>query len=78
MNEVCKVWEELKSVLSNRGLRINAKNCLYEEVIVPMVLYGAWGMRRVERRKVDVLEMRSLVSLVDASQMNRIRNEEMH
>ena len=30
-----------------------------EEVIVTTVLYGgeAWGMRRVERRKVNVLEV---------------------
>ena len=43
----------LKSVLSNRELRIKAKKCLYEGVIVPTELYGveAWGMRSAERRK---------------------------
>ena len=47
----------LKSVLSNRGLGIKAKKCLYEGVIVPTALYGAevWGMRSAERRKVNVL-----------------------
>ena len=51
---------ELKSVLSNRGLWIKAKKCLYEKVIVPMALYGpeAWGIRSAERRKVKVLEMK--------------------
>ena len=29
------------SVLSNRGLGIKAKKCLYERVIVPTALYGA-------------------------------------
>ena len=29
-----------KSVLSNRGLGIEAKECLYEEVIVQTALYG--------------------------------------
>ena len=28
MNEGCRAWEELKSVLSNRGLGIKAKKCL--------------------------------------------------
>ena len=44
-------------MLSNRGLGINAKKCLYEVVIVPTALYGAeaWGIRRAERRKVNVL-----------------------
>ena len=46
MNEGYKAWGELKSVLSNRGLRIKAKKGLYEGVIVPTALYGAeaWGM----------------------------------
>ena len=49
-------------VLSNRGLGIKAKKCLYERVIVPRALYGAeaWGMRSAERRKVNVLEMKCL------------------
>ena len=49
-------------VLSNRGLRIMAKKCFYEGVIVPTALYGAeaWGMRSAERMKVNVLEMRFL------------------
>ena len=36
-----------ESVLSNRGLGINAKKYLYEGVIVPTALYGAeaWGTR---------------------------------
>ena len=45
MNEGYRAWGALKSVLSNRGLRIKAKNCVSEVVIVPTALYGAeaWG-----------------------------------
>ena len=59
MNEGFRTWGALKSVLSNRGLGIKAKKCLYEGVIVPTALYGAapWGMRSAERRKVNVLEI---------------------
>ena len=66
MNEGYRACGELKSVLSNRGLGIKAKKCLYEGVIVPTALYGAEarGMRSVERRKVNVLEMKCLRSLV--------------
>ena len=62
MNEGCRAWGELKSVLSNRGLGIKAKKSLYEGVIVPTALYGveSWGMRSAERRKVNVLEMKCL------------------
>ena len=44
-----------------------------------MALYGAdaWGMRSAERRKVNVLEMKCLRSLVGVSRMDRVRNEEV-
>ena len=62
----------------NRGLGIKAKKCLYEGVIVPTTLYGAeaWGMRSAERRKVNILEVKCLRSLVGVSRMDRVRNEE--
>ena len=58
MNEGSRAWGARKSVLSNRGLGIKAKKCLYEGVIVPTALYGAWGSRSAERRKVNVLQMK--------------------
>ena len=66
MNEGYRAWGALKSVMSNRGLGIKAKKCLYEGVIVPMALYGAeaFGKRSAERRKVNILEMKCLRSLV--------------
>ena len=47
-------------VMSNKGLVINAKKCLYEGVIAPTVLYGAEPscMRSAERRRANVLEMK--------------------
>ena len=59
-------------MLSYRGLRIKAKKCLYEGVIVPTALYGAeaWGMRSAERRKVTVLEVKCFRSLVGVSRMD--------
>ena len=80
MNEGYRAWGALKSVLTNRGLGIKAKKCLDEGVIiVPTALYGAeaWGMTSAERRKVNVLEMKCLRSLVGVSRMHRVRNEEV-
>ena len=53
---------------------IKAKKCLYEEVIVPTALYGAetFGMRSAERRKVNVLDMKCLRSLVGVSRMDGV------
>ena len=84
MNEGYRVWIALKSVLSKRGLGINAKKCLNEGVIVPTALYGAWevlregGMRSDERRKVNVLEIKCSRSLVGVSLMDRVGKEEVH
>ena len=66
MNEGYRAWGALKSVLSNRGLGIKAKKCLYEGVIVPTALCGAHarGMRSAEIRNVNVMEMKCLRSLV--------------
>ena len=64
----------LKSVLSNRGLGIKAKKCLYEEAIVPTALYraDAWIMRSAERRKVNVIEMKCFRSLVGVSRLIKL------
>ena len=80
MNEGYRAWGELKNVLNNRGLGIKAKKCLYEgEIIVPTALYGAEarGMRSAQRRKVNVLEMKCLRSLVGVLRMDRVGNEEV-
>ena len=72
MNQGYKTRGALESVRSNRGLGIKAKKCLYEGVIVPTALYGAeaWGMRIAEKRKVNVLEMKCLRSLVGVSRID--------
>ena len=59
----------LKSELSNKELEINAEG-QYEGVIVPTASYGAeaWSMRSVEIRKVNILEMKCLRSLVGVSE----------
>ena len=74
-----RAWGALTSVLSNRGLGIKTKKCLFEGVIVPTELYvaEAWGLGSAERRKVNVLEMKCLRSSVGVSRLDRVRNEEV-
>ena len=59
---------------------IKTKKCLNEGVIAPTALYGAkaWGIRSAERRKLNVLEMKCLRSLVGVARMDGVRNEEVH
>ena len=62
-------WGVMKCVLSNRGLGIKTKKCVYEGVFVPTALYGveAWGMRSAERRNANVLEIKCFKSLIGVS-----------
>ena len=48
-------------------------------VIVPTALHGAeaWGMRSAERRKVNVLEIKCLRSLVGVSRIDLLTNKEV-
>ena len=51
MNKGCIAWGTLKCATSNRGLALNAKNAyLWSNCSNGVV----WGMRSVERRKVNV------------------------
>ena len=59
-------------LVCHRGLGIKAKKCLYEGVIVPTAMYGAeaLGMRSAEKRKVNLLEIKCLGSLLGVLRMN--------
>ena len=61
------------------GIRVASTFFSLYTLIVPTALHGAeaWGMRSAERRKVNVLEMKCLRSMVGVSRMDRVRNEEV-
>ena len=61
---------------TDQRLGIKAKKCLSEGVIISTTLYGAeaCGMRSAERRKVNVLEMKFLRSLVGVSRLDNNNN----
>ena len=60
-------------------IRDKGQEVSIRRVIVPTALYGteAWSVRSTERRKVNVLEMKCLRSVVGVSRMDMVRNEEV-
>ena len=63
------------------GTILKESDDLYKlEIIVPTSLHGAeaWGMISADRRKVNVLEMKCLRSLVGVSRLDRVKNGEVH
>ena len=77
VNEGCKMLGALKQVMKNRGLGMNVKKVLYEKVVVPPVMYGSesWGMKVIERQRLNVLEMKCLRSTTGVSRLDWVRNE---
>ena len=61
MNEGCRTWGALESVLNNRGLGTNAMKCIWR--------------RNCTNGVVRIRGMGSLRSLVGVSRMDRVRNE---
>ncbi len=58
---------------------MSAKRGLYEGVVVPATLYGTetWNTGAVERRRLNVMEMRCLRSICGVTRMDRVRNDEV-
>ena len=77
VNEGCKVLGALKGVMKNSGLGMNAKKVLCKKVVVPTVMFGSesWGMKVIERQKLNVFEMKCLRSMTGIHRLDRVRNE---
>ena len=58
---------------------MGVKKTLCQQVTVPTVTYGAetWGLKEAERRRLNVLEMKSLRPLLGFTKCDRIRTEEI-
>ena len=48
----------LKGVMKNRGLGINVEKVLYENVLMPTVLYGSFMGYESNRQKLNVFEIK--------------------
>ena len=60
VKEARKAIKRMKSVLKCRTLNIDARRRLFEMVVVPIAVHGAEAldMKAVDRRRLDVLEMK--------------------
>ena len=61
-------------MFGDKGQEVSIRRCNCANGVVGA---EAWGMRSAERRKVNILEMKCLRSLVGVSRMDRVRNEEV-
>ena len=61
----------MKMLWIARSVNVRPKRELYDRVVIPTVIYGseAWGLTAVERRKLDVMEMRGLRIMCEVTRM---------
>ena len=49
----------LDSIVESRDITLPTKVCLVKAMVFPVVMYGCeiWTIKKVEHRRIDVLEM---------------------
>ncbi|XP_066967704.1 uncharacterized protein [Macrobrachium rosenbergii] len=67
----------MSGVLCNRRIIIEVKGRVYKTVVRPALKYGAetWPVKRVQEKKLDVVEMKMLRWMCGGAKMDRIKNE---
>ena len=54
-----KAMTNLDSILKSRDITLPTKVCLVKAIVFPVVMYGceSWTIKKVERRRIDTLEL---------------------
>ena len=55
------------------------KKGLYDSIVVPTVMYGgeSWGLKELERKRLNVMEMKCLRNMCGVTCRDTVRNEEV-
>ena len=70
-----KNWKRVSEILCDRGIRLRVKGKVHKTDVRPAMVYSAetWAVKKAHEKKLDVAEMRMLMSGV--TKLDRIRNE---
>ena len=54
-----KVISNLDSIFKSRDITLPTNACLVKAMVFPVVMYGceSWTVKKVERRRIDVIEL---------------------
>ena len=79
VSEGAAAYGAMKSIWKVKEVGMRVKKGLYESIVVPTVMYGgeSWGLRKEERRKLNVMEMNCLRNMCGVSRREHVRNEEV-
>jgi len=52
-----KVMTNLDSIFKSRDITLPTKVCLVKAMVVPLVMYGSWTVKKAECRRIDAFEL---------------------
>ena len=52
-----KVMAKQNSILKSRDITLPTKVCLVKAMVVPLVMYGSWTVKKAECRRIDAFEL---------------------
>ena len=69
----------VKSMCQVKSLSMKGKRAMHQGIAVTTVLYVAetWGASVRDRKRLDVMEMKCLISMCGVNMRDRVRNEEI-
>ena len=70
-----KNWKRVSEILCDRGIRLSVKGKVHKTDVRPAMMYSAetWAVKKAQEKKLDVGEMRIMMSGV--TKLDIIRNE---
>ena len=67
----------MSGVLCDRKINVKLKGKVYKTVVRPAMMYGAetWPLKKTQKKKLEVEEMKMLRWMCGVTEMDKIRNE---
>jgi len=75
----CAVITSLKQIWSDKHLTLDTKLCIYQTLVLSMLLYAAdtWTLLSADVRTLDAFHQKCLIQLLRIRWYDRVRNDEV-
>ena len=72
-----KIWKRVSGVLCDRRMNVKINGNVYRTVVRPALMYGAetWALKKAQKKKLEVAEMRMLRWMCGVTKLDKITNE---
>ena len=72
-------WRNVSGIIYDKRMPMELKTQVYKTMVRPVILYGAeiWAVKEEHVKKLEVAEMRCLLTIRGATRRDRMRNEDI-